>query len=190
MDPRNHIDWTVAKMAMEFFFMLRMTYSFVLLTDHRLPVKAECLFTEINIRNEKRLLCCSYNPHRNNVSNHISHLSNGPDNYVSHYDIIFLGDFNSQPSENCANDFCNVCNLSNLAKEPTCFKNPDNPSCTDLFLTNRRKCFQGTMTMETGISNFSKMVMTVLKLFYKKKNQKLFTTETTKPFMTICLRKN
>ena len=32
--------------------------------------------------------------------------------------------------------------------------------------------------------------MTVLKLFYKKKNQKLFTTETTKPFMTICLRKN
>ena len=82
MDPRNLIDWTVAEMAMEFFFMLRMTYSFVLLTDHRLPVKAECLFTEINIRNEKRLLCCSYNPHRNNVSNHISHLSNGPDKVI------------------------------------------------------------------------------------------------------------
>ena len=77
-----------------------------------------------------------------------------------------------------------------LSKNQLCFKNPDNPSCTDLFLTNRRKCFQDTMTMETGISNFSKMVMTVLKLFYKKKNQKLFTTETTKPFMTICLRKN
>ena len=46
------------------------------------------------------------------------------------------------------------------------------------------------MTMETGISDFSKMVITVLKLFYKKKKQKLFTTETTKPSMPICLRKN
>ena len=77
-----------------------------------------------------------------------------------------------------------------LSKNQLCFKNPDNPSCTDLFLTNRPKCFQGTMTMKTGISDFSKMVITVLKLFYKKKKQKLFTTETTKPSMPICLRKN
>ena len=33
-----------------------------LLTDHRLPDNAECLFTIINIRNKKWLLCCSYNP--------------------------------------------------------------------------------------------------------------------------------
>ena len=39
-----------------------------LLTDHRLPDNVECLFTEINIRNKKWLLCCSYNPHRNNIS--------------------------------------------------------------------------------------------------------------------------
>ena len=38
-----------------------------LLTDHRLPDNVECLFTEINIRNKKWLLCCSYNPHRNNI---------------------------------------------------------------------------------------------------------------------------
>ena len=41
-----------------------------LLTDHRLPDNVECLFTEINIKNKKWLLCCSYNPHRNNISNH------------------------------------------------------------------------------------------------------------------------
>ena len=39
-----------------------------LLTNHRLPNNVECLFTEINIRNKKWLLCCSYNPHRNNIS--------------------------------------------------------------------------------------------------------------------------
>ena len=92
-----------------------------LLTDHRLPDNLECFFTEINISNKKWLLCCSYNPHRSKISNHISHLSKGLDNYISHYDnILFLGDFNSQPSENCVNDFCNVYNLSHLVKKPTC----------------------------------------------------------------------
>ena len=71
-----------------------------LLTDHRLPDNVECLFTEINIRNKKWLLCCSYNPHKNNISNHISHSSKGLVNYISHYDnILLLGHFNSQPSE-------------------------------------------------------------------------------------------
>ena len=82
----------------------------------------------------------------------------GLDNYMSPYDILFLGDFNSQSSENFVNDFCNVYNLSNLVKELTCFKNPDNPPRIDLFLTNSPKCFQSTMTMETRISEFHKMV--------------------------------
>ena len=71
------------------------------------------------------------------------------------------------------NDFCNVYNLSNLVKEPTCYKNPDNPSCIDLFLTNRPKCFQSTVTMETGISDFQKMLDTVLKICYKKEKPKI-----------------
>ena len=80
------------------------------------------------------------------------------------------------------NDFCNVYNLSNLVKEPTCFKNPDNPSCIDLFLTNRPKCFQSTMTMETGISDFHKMVITVLKLFYEKQKPKIIHYRNYKTF--------
>ena len=154
-----------------------------LLTDHRLPDSVEFLFTEINIRNKKWLLCCSYNPNRNNISNHISHLSKCLDNYISHYDnISFLGDFNSQPSENYVNDFCNVYNLSNLVKEPTCCKNPDNPSCIDLLLTNRPNCFQSTMTMETGITDFLKMVITVLIFFYKKQKPKLIHYRNYKTF--------
>ena len=77
-----------------------------MLTDHRLPDIAECFFTEINTWNKKWLLCSSYNLHKNDISNHISHLSKGLDSYVSHYDnILFLGSSNSQTSENCVNDF-------------------------------------------------------------------------------------
>ena len=49
----------------------------------------------------------------------------------------------------------------------------DYPFCMDLLLTNRPKCFQSTMTMETGISDFHKMVITVLKFFYKKQKTKI-----------------
>ena len=142
-----------------------------LLTNHRLPDNVKCLFTEIKIRKNNWILCCPYNSHKNNISNRISHLSKGLDNYISDYDnILFMGAFNSQPSEYCVNDFCNVYSLSNLVEEPTYFKNPDNPSCIDLFLTNRWKCFQSIMMMETGISDFNKMVITVLKI--RNKNQK------------------
>ena len=82
MYSRNHTDWAVAQMEVEFFFMLRITFS-PLLTGDRLPDNFECLFTEINIRNKKYLLCCLYNPHRNNISNHISLLNKGLENYVS-----------------------------------------------------------------------------------------------------------
>ena len=57
-----------------------------------------------------------------------------------------------------------------------------NPSCIDLFLTNRPKCFQSTMTMETGISDFHKMVITVLKFFYKKQKPKIIHYRNYKTF--------
>ena len=70
------------------------------------------------------------------------HLSKGLDIYMNKYDnTLFLGDFNSETSKNYLNNFCNVYNLQNIVKEPTCFKNPENPSCIDLFLINRRQCF-------------------------------------------------
>ena len=59
-------------------------------------------------------------------------------------------------------------------KELTCYKNPGNPSCIDLFLTNRPITFQctTTTTIETGISDFHKLVVTILKTFRKKQRPK------------------
>ena len=153
------------------------------LTEYKIPDKTECVFVEINIRKKKWLLCCLYNPHKNNISNHMHHLNKGLDVYLKNYDnLIILGDLNSELEETCLNDFCNVNNLKSLNKKPTCFKNPENPSCIDLFLTNRQKSFQNTSTFETGISDFHKLVVTVLKMYYKKQKPKMFQYRNYKTF--------
>ena len=61
-------------------------------------------------------------------------------------------------------------NLQSINKEPSCYKNPNNPSCTDLFLTNRPRSFYQTETFIAGLSDFHKFVLLILKTkFYKVK---------------------
>ena len=97
--------------------------------------KTERSFAEINLRKKNWLICLSYSPHKSNISNHLHHMGKGLDNYVGNYDNIrLLVDFNSEFSEPCLNDFCDIYNSKNLVKEPTFFKSPDNPSCIDLVL--------------------------------------------------------
>ena len=64
--------------------------------------------------------------------------------------------------------FCSIWNLKSLGKEPTCFKNPSNPSCIYLFLTNITRSFQETQVFETSLSDFLKLVVTVLKSTFPK----------------------
>ena len=66
-------------------------------------------------------------------------------------------------------DFCETYDLENLITDPTCFKNPDNPSSIDVMLTNRVNSFQNSMTIETGLSDHHKMTTSVLKIYFKKK---------------------
>ena len=53
--------------------------------------------------------------------------------------------------------------LKSLVIENTCFKSISNPSCIDLNLTNNALSFQSTKTVSTGLSEFHKLVLTVLK---------------------------
>ena len=52
-------------------------------------------------------------------------------------------------------------------KEPTCYKNPENPSCIDLFLTNCPRGFHSTCLYETGLSDFHKLVVTILRTSFE-----------------------
>ena len=142
----------------------------------RIPIKLKVIFAEINFREKKWLICASCDPHKSNISSHLHHLGKGLDNYIRNYDnILLLGDFNSEFSELCLN-FCDIYNLKNLVKQPAFYKNPDNPSCIDLFLTIRLQTFHCTTTIEAGISNLYKLMVTVLKTFYKKQGLKSFVT--------------
>ena len=35
----------------------------------------ECFFVEINLRKRKWLVCCSYNPHKDNINHHLQTVS-------------------------------------------------------------------------------------------------------------------
>ena len=63
----------------------------------------------------------------------------------------------------------------NFVKEGTCFKNIDNPSCIDLFLINTWRSFQNTITVSTGLSDFHKMIITVLKTTFPKAKPTVIT---------------
>ena len=86
-----------------------------------------------------------------------------------------MGDFNSEVTEPSMSEFCNIYNLRNLVKEPTCYKYQLIPTPIDLILTNRYKCFQNTINVETGLPDFHKMTLTVLKTKYKKGRPKMDT---------------
>ena len=96
----------------------------------------------------------------------IDHYSNDLEN------IVILGDFNYEEKSPTVCDFLDVYNLKNLIKVPTCFKS-DNPRSIDLILTNRNMCFKHTSTIETGLSDFHTMIVTVLKGSFVKKGPKI-----------------
>ena len=93
----------------------------------------EGILFEINLRKRKWLLYGGYNNHKTNIVSYLSELGKILDTQVSKYEnILLIGDFNSEITETKMSEFCDVYNLKNLIKDPTCFKNPLNPSCIDL----------------------------------------------------------
>ena len=86
------------------------------------------------------------------------------DIYLHKYDLILLiGDFNSETSEKSMHDFCNVYNLESLSNTSTCFKKRENPSSIDLLLTNSKNNFDEAVVLESGLSDFHKLVVSVFK---------------------------
>ena len=109
--------------------------------------------------------------------------------YLKHFDnLVLVGDLKSESRDNSLNDFSNFSNLKSLNKERTCFKNPNNPSCIDFFLANRPLYLQNIFTVETEISDFQKLVVTVLRMFYKKQKPKIIQHRSYKTFKWQLIR--
>ena len=51
----------------------------------------------------------------------------------------------------------------NLVEQKTSSKSTNNPSCIDLFVTNSPRSFQNTIIFASGLPDFRKMTLTILK---------------------------
>ena len=127
---------------------------------------------ELKLQSENWLINCSYNPNRNAIGNHLESLSDFLDFHSSSYNnIIILGDFNVCVEEPHMKTFRENYSLQNVIKQTTCYKNPSRPTCIDLILTNVPCSFQSTCVIETGLSDFHLMTLTVMKKAFKNFNR-------------------
>ena len=74
------------------------------------------------------------------------------DSLSSKYEnFLIIGDFNAQASDTSVKGFCDVHKFKHLIKEPTSYKNPNNPKFIDLMLTNRQRSFQNSCVIDIRI---------------------------------------
>ena len=120
------------------------------------------------------MLCCSYNPHKNLIVAHLRQIQVALDILSSKYEnIIIIGDFNLDPKESAMIDICLPYNMENLISNFTCCKNPNKPTCIDLMLTNKPRSFKNSSVLETGLSGYHKMTLTVMRAHFVKQTPKV-----------------
>ena len=125
----------------------------------------EAIFIKINI---KRLLCCTYNPKKSLIETHLWQSQKQLEASSERYEhFLIMGDFNADISDPSMTSFCTLFKLKSIVKEPTCYKNPENPSCINLFLTKCPRSFHNTCLYETGLSDFHKLVVTIFRTSFE-----------------------
>ena len=82
--------------------------------------------------------------------------------------LLFLRDFNEGMEDSSIKIFCNNYNLTSMINKPNSYLNPDKPTCIHLVLTNCPGSFQNSCVIETGLSDFHKMIVMVMKTSYWK----------------------
>ena len=143
------------------------------LEKHKFAESTEGIFIEINLCKSKWLLFGTHYPLTQNINFYFDNVGSALDFYTQKYDNILLaGDLNGEENEVTLRNIIQLYDLRNLAKENTCFKSVENPSCVDLFLTNCIRALLNTSAISTGISDVHKMIITVLKTTFKKEKPK------------------
>ena len=95
--------------------------------------------------------------------------------------IPVIGDLTISINDNKMKHFCESYNLKSLIKVPTYYENLDNPSCIDLRLTNKTNNFQSLCVIETSLSDFYEITVTVIRTQFRKLNPRtLFYRDCTK----------
>ena len=145
----------------------------------------ESVFIELNLQNTNTLINCFCNPHKYQIKKHLTALRNSLDLHSYKYEKhLILDDFNVEIEEANMKSFCKNYNLKNVIKQPTCYKNPTKSICIDLILTKVPRMFQ----LETGLSDFHLMTVTVFRKTFKKMRRRAITYRSCRDFSNETFR--
>ena len=130
---------------------------------------AETICLELSLKNTKWFIMFGYRPESINRDIFFQEINLTLDKAINKYEkILFIGDLNidiniqNHDKKNMLEDMCDTFDLVNMVKEKTCFMSAVGSSI-DLILTNKPKSFYKTVTIETGLSDHHKMVVTFLR---------------------------
>ena len=137
---------------------MRQTLILLPLKKNYLLTNIEAMFSELNLRNKKWSLCCSFDPHKNLMKEYSK-------------ELIEATQFHSK-------NMTIKCQSGTIVL-PTFYKNSLKPSCIDPFLTNNINSFQKTFVSETGLSGFRKLIGTMEKVEKSKKHKDKVTNPET-----------
>ena len=137
------------------------------------PNDIECGIIEVTLKKQKLLIFSIYRPPAQIEIYFFNEIGKGLGFYSKYESFCLIGDFNYVPKDGAISDIVDNYDLSNLVESPTCFRS-DSPRCIDLILTNRKRSFQNTVTVHTGLSDFHAMILQYLEVDIGKKGPEIF----------------
>ena len=154
------------------------------------PDDIEVIVVEINLKKQKWLLLCLYRPPSQSQAYFFGEIEKSLDFFSSKFEnFMLIGDLNCETDDNTLIDLMDSYNLVNLVKDPTCYKS-SRPRCIDLILTNRKHSCTNTSTFETGLSDFHKMIITVLKGGFLKRGPRIIEYRDYSKYNTLDFRRD
>ena len=160
------------------------------LHKHSFAKDIEGLFLELNLRKSKWLLFGTYHPPSQNDDYFFKSVADALHIYNNSYEkVILAGDFNAEVCEKVFDCFLGTFGLNSLIKDNTSFKSLINPSCIDLLLTNNKSLFNTSSVILTGLSDFHKMVVTVMEINFSKSKPREIRDRNYKTFDHISFKK-
>ena len=141
-------------------------------TNYETPT-AETICVELSIAHRKWLILFAYRPESINRNLFFAEINMSLSKALKNFQNILTGDLNvnmDQPANDVKgylSDICDTYNLTNLIKSKTCTKKKDGSSI-DVLLTTCPKSFCNTCVIETGLSDYHKLIMTFLKCKFER----------------------
>ncbi|XP_014673473.1 PREDICTED: uncharacterized protein LOC106813766 [Priapulus caudatus] len=140
------------------------------------PKTVEALNIELVINNKKWLMMAAYKTPTMANRTFSEDIITSLDTSMQHHEnLLLIGDLNFdmlRPEKSqTLKDICDVFDLANLIKTPTCFTKNCDPSLVDVILTNRYRSFKKSMSCDIGLSDCHHIIACVMKCKIKPRSQ-------------------